>query len=338
MNVTTLGIDLAKSVFQLHGVDSTGKAVLKKRLNRSEFLPYIAQLSKCTIIMEACGSSSYWSRQFNKLGHEVKLISPQYATPFVKSNKNDANDAQAIVEAGTRPSMNFVAPKTIEQQDIKSIHRIRERLIKNRTAASNQIRGLLMEYGIVIAQGIRNVRKRIPEILEDAENELTFLMRNLISDAYDDLCLLDDRIKECDKHLETIFNNNTTCQKLAKIEGIGPICATAILASVGDATVFKNGRQMSAWLGLVPKQRSSGNKTRMLSISKRGDCYLRKILIHGARSTVYRSKNKEDHRSQWVAKVAARRGSNKACVALANKNVRIAWAVMVSDSDYKKAA
>ena len=337
MNVTTLGIDLAKSVFQLHGVNTRGEAVLKKRLKRSELLSTIARLPVCTIIMEACSGANYWSRQFKQLGHTVKLISPHYVKPFVKTNKNDSNDAQAIVEAGIRPSMNFVSPKTIEQQDIQSIHRIRSRLITNRTAVTNQIRGLLAEYGIVIAQGIWKVRSRIPEILEDAENELTLLMRSLINDLYQDLCQCDDRVKKCDQQLKTIFDNNKVCQRLEKIEGIGTICATALVAAVGDASVFKNGRQMSAWLGLVPKQHSSGNKTRLLGISKRGDCYLRKILVHGARSTVYRSKNKEDQRSQWTASIAARRGSNKACVALANKNVRIAWAIMKNEAEYRKA-
>jgi transposase len=337
MNITTLGIDLAKTVFQLHGVNSRGEVQFKKKLHRSELLQQIVHLPPCTIIMEACGGANYWSRQFKKYGHEVKLISPQYVKPFVKTNKNDHNDAEAIVEAGIRPSMNFVAPKLIEQQDIQSIHRIRERLITNRTATANQIRGLLTEYGIVISQGIWHIRKRIPEILEDAENELTMLMRELINDLYCDLCNLDDRIKKCDKHLKEIFNNNETCQKLAAIEGIGVICATALVAAVGEASVFKNGRQMSAWLGLVPKQNSSGGKTRLLGISKRGDWYLRKILVHGCRSSVYRAKNKEDRRSQWVDNVATRRGTNKACVALANKNVRIAWAIMSNETEYRKA-
>ena len=338
MNITTLGIDLAKTVFQLHGVNSQGEVTLKKKLQRAELLSHIAQLVPCTIIMEACSSANYWSRQFKKLGHQVKLISPQYVKPFVKTNKNDANDAEAIVEAGTRPSMNFVAPKSTEQQDIQSLHRVRERLIANRTATANQIRGLLMEYGIIISQGIWHLRKRIPEILEDGENELTLLMRELLHDLYDDLCNLCERIKKCDAYLKSIFNSNETCKKIAEIEGIGIICATALVSAVGDATVFENGRQMSAWLGLVPKQHSSGNKTRLLGISKRGDCYLRKILVHGARSTVYRSKNKEDRRSQWVSSIARRRGANKACVALANKNVRIAWAIMNNETRYRKAA
>jgi len=195
MNITTLGIDLAKSVFQLHGVNLEGEAILKKKLSRSELLKLIAQLTPCTILLEACSSANYWARQFKRLGHRVKLISPQYVKPFVKTNKNDHNDAQAIVEAGTRPSMNFVSPKSIEQQDIQSIHRVRDRLIANRTAAANQIRGLLAEYGIIIPQGIWNVRAKLPDILEDGENELTIRMRKLIQDLYQDLCHLDDRIQ-----------------------------------------------------------------------------------------------------------------------------------------------
>lgn len=338
MNITTLGIDLAKSIFQLHGVDSKGKKVLKKRLKRNELLRFIAQLPECTIIMEACGGANYWYRQFKKFGHDVKLISPQYVKPFVKTNKNDCNDAEAIVDAGTRPSMNFVSPKTIEQQDVQSIHRVRSRLISNRTAVANQIRGLLAEYGIIIAKGIWKLKSSLPGILEDAENELTMIMRDLIYDLYQDLCTLNERVNKCDKQIKIIFENNKTCQKIAKIEGIGIICATALIAAVGDATVFESGRQMSAWLGLVPRQHSSGNKTQLLGISKRGDCYLRKILVHGARSTVYRAKNKEDRRSQWVTGIKERRGNNKACVALANKNVRIAWSIIKNESEYLKAA
>lgn len=227
---------------------------------------------------------------------------------------------------------------TIEQQDIQSLHRVRDRLVKNRTGASNQIRGLLAEYGIVLPQGIGHVRSKLFEILEDAENELSTMIRSLINDLYEDLKHLDERIKQCDQSLKAIFNDNETCQRLGKIEGIGILCATALVAAVGDANVFKNGRHMSAWLGLVPRQQSSGNKTRLLGISKRGDCYLRKILVHGARSTVYRSKKKTDSRSQWVTNVASRRGSNKACVALANKNVRIAWSIMKKGESYRQAA
>ena len=294
MNINILGIDIAKNVFQLHGVDKSGQAVLKKRLSRDKLLSFIAQLSPCAIVMEACSGSNYWSRQFKKLGHEVKLISPQYVKPFVKTNKTDANDAQAICEAACRPSMYFVAPKNIEQQNIQAIHRVRERLIGNRTKLANQIRGLLAEHGIILAKGIWHIRNQMCDILEDAENELMSDSRIMFHELYEELCQIDERIKNYDKKLEMIFKQNEVCQRLSAIEGLGIISTTVLIAAIGDVKVFKNGRQMSAWLGLTPKQHSSGDKKIILGISKRGDSYIRKTLIHGSRSVVYRAKNKTD--------------------------------------------
>lgn len=298
MNINILGIDIAKNLFQLHAVDKGGKAVLKQRLSRDKLLPFIAKLSPCLIVMEACSGASYWSRQFTARGHHVKLISPQYVKPFVKTNKTDANDAQAICEAASRPSMYFVAPKTIQQQDIQSLHRVRERLIKNRTALANQIRGLLAEYGLIMSTGIWRLRRELPLILEDAENELTFLTRELLSDLYNELVELDKKITYYTNKIEHIFKSSEPCQRIGKIEGIGPLIATAIVAAMGDPEHFKNGRQLAAWLGLVPRQQASGERCRLLGISKRGDGYLRKLLIHGARSVVYRAKHKTDQRSQ----------------------------------------
>ena len=338
MNIKLLGIDIAKSVFQLHGLDEAGNTLLKKRLTREKLLPFIAQLPPCLIVMEACGGANHWYRQFVLRGHHVKLISPQYVKPFVKTNKNDYNDAAAIAEAGSRPSMHFVAPKSIEQQDIQAIHRIRERFIANRTALANQIRGLLAEYGIIIVKGLWQVRQQLPLILENAENELTESGRILFTDLYETLCYLDEKINQYDKKLNIIFKNNTVCQRLADIEGLGVISTTALLAAIGNPDVFKNGRQMSAWLGLVPRQHSSGNKQVMLGISKRGDSYLRKLLVHGARSVVYRAQTKSDPRSQWINQLAQRRGKNKACVAIANKNIRIVWSMLNKGSVYQKAA
>lgn len=338
MNINILGIDIAKNVFQLHGVDKSGKAVLKKRLYRDKLLSFIAQLNSCTIAMEACSGANYWSRQFQKLGHEVKLISPQYVKPFVKTNKTDANDAQAICEAASRSSMYFVAPKSIEQQDIQAIHRVRERLIGNRTKLANQIRGLLTEHGIILAKGIWHIRNQMGDILEDAENELTSDGRILFRELYEELCQIDDKIKIYDKKLEMIFKRSKICQRLSGIEGLGVISTTALIAAIGDVKVFKNGRQMSAWLGLTPKQHSSGEKKTILGISKRGDSYIRKTLVHGSRSVVYRAKNKTDKRSLWINSIAQRRGENKACVAVANKNVRIIWSMLHHETDYRKAA
>ena len=265
MNITTLGIDIAKNVFQLHGVDSRGKSVLKKRLSRDKLVSFVANLPPCEIVMEACGGSNYWHRKFTLHGHTVKLISPQYVKPFVKLNKNDAKDAEAICEAASRPSMNFVPPKSIEQQDIQCLHRMRERLIGNRTALVNQARGLLGEYGIIVAKGIRNLRNELPMILEDAENELTRMTRHFFNDLYEELCGLDKKIKEYDTKLEVIARENSLCKRLLEVEGIGTISSTALLSVVGNAKVFKNGRQMSAWLGLTPREHSSGGKKILLT-------------------------------------------------------------------------
>lgn len=338
MNINMLGIDIAKSVFQLHGIDKAGKAELKKRLTRKELLPYIAKLTPCTIVMEACSGANYWYRQFKALGHEVKLISPQFVKPFVKTNKNDANDAQAICEAASRPTMHFVCAKSIEQQDIQSIHRVRERLISNRTGLANQIRGLLAEYGIVVAKGLWQLRQQLSDILEDATNELTIQSRELVASLAEELTELDKKVKHYDVKLETIFKDNPVCQRLAAIEGLGIISTTALVSAIGDPQVFKNGRQLSAWLGLTPRQHSSGNRQLLLGISKRGDSYVRKLLVHGARSVVYRARRKIDKRSLWINQIAERRGKNKACVAVANKNIRIVWAMLTKETNYQKAA
>lgn len=338
MNIKLLGIDLAKNDFQLHGVDERGHAVLKKRLKREKLVSFIAQLPPCLIVMEACSGANYWGRQFIARGHEVKLISPQYVKPFVKTNKNDYNDVVGITEAASRPSMHFVALKSIEQQDIQALHRIRERFIANRTALANQLRGLLAEYGVIIAKGIGHLRKQLPLILEAAENELTVKGRALFADLYEELCHLDKKINQYDEKLAIIFKNNSVCQRLAEIEGLGVISTTALIAAVGNPDVFKNGRQMSAWLGLVPRQHSSGSKQLMLGISKRGDGYLRKLLVHGARSVVYRAQNKTDKRSVWINQLVQRRGKNKTCVAIANKNVRIIWAMLTKGIAYQPIA
>lgn len=338
MNINLLGIDIAKNVFQMVGVDAKGHIVLKKRITRDRLMAFIAKLSPCVIAMEACSGANHWFRQFQRFGHTVKLISPQYVKPFVKTNKNDHNDAEAICEAASRPNMRFVSPKNIEQQSIQSVHRVRERLIGNRTALVNQIRGLLAEYGIIAAKGITRIRKQLPIIIENIDSELTEDDRILFSELYEELRQLDLKISSYDKKLKVIFNNHPICQRIAAIEGLGVISATALIAAVGDASVFKNGRQMSAWLGLTPRQHSSGDRQILLGISKRGDKYIRKLLIHGARSVVYRAHTKQDKRSEWINQVAMRRGNNRACVAVANKNARIIWSMLVNEENYRKAS
>lgn len=258
MNITTLGIDLAKDIFHVCGSDKEGKILLKKKIYRQDLIGFIKDLPVCTIVMEACGGANYWCQQFQSIGHTVKIISPQFVKPFVKGNKNDFNDTQGILDANSRPDMRYVAAKTLEQQDIQSIHRVREKYIANRTGLANQIRGLMVEYGIVVSKGIEHLRKRLPELLEDTETELTALMKQLINDLYEELVHLDEQIKKYDKLLKKVFKENTMCQRLSELEGMGVISSTALLAAVGDARVFKNGRHMSAWVGVVPKQHSSG--------------------------------------------------------------------------------
>lgn len=341
MKITTIGIDLAKEVFQIHGVDGHGKAVLRKQLKRKDMAKFFANLEPCLIGMEACGSAHYWARKLGEYGHTTKLMAPQFVKPYVKTNKNDVADAEAICEAVRRPNMRFVPIKNVEQQAILSVHRARQGFVKARTAQGNQIRGLLAEFGIVIPKGIDAIARRIPEILEDAGNGLPGTMRRLLERLTDNLKEMDRQVNELEAQIRTWHNENAASRKLADIPGIGPITASAIVATVGDASEFKNGRQMAAWMGLVPRQCSSGGKQLLLGISKRGDTYLRTLLIHGARA-VTRFAEKKAEPDGWLRKLMARRNKNVAAVALANKNARIVWALLAKDRmfrpDYTPAA
>lgn len=337
MTIRTLGIDIAKHVFEIHGVDPQGKTIIKKTLSREKLPAYLSNMPPCLLGMEACGGAHYWARKFESMGHTVKLMNPKFVKPYVKSNKNDSHDAEAICEAVQRPSMRFVGIKKIEQQDIQAVHRIRERLVKERTALVNQIRGLLAEYGIIVAQGVAQLRKKLPVILEDTSNELSAYGRELFSDLLTQLYTADMKIDDYDERIETLCKGNEICQRLIQIKGVGALTATAMVASVGDANVFKNGREMAAFLGLVPKQRSSGGKQVLLGISKRGDRYLRCLLVHGARAVVTRAKNLSPKKAAWLNSLIERRGRNRAIVAVANKNARIMWALMVNDEEYKAA-
>ena len=334
MKLTTIGIDLAKNVFQVHGADEKGKAVLKKQLKRTQMLPFFANLTSCRIGMEACGSAHYWARKLQALGHTVQLIAPQYVKPFVKRNKNDAADAEAICEAVTRPNMPTVPIKNASQQAILSVHRARQGFVKARTAQANQIRGLLTEYGIVIPKGIGHIAKRVPEILEDGENDLPGSFRLLIQRLADHLKELDRQVGELEVQIQLWHRDNSASQKLAKIPGVGPMTASAMVASIGDARNFKNGRQLAAWLGIVPRQHSTGGKSTLQGISKRGDTYLRTLLIHGARAVI-RVAERKPNADPWLKNLLARRHKNVAAVALANKNVRTIWALLAHDRDYQ---
>lgn len=336
MKVTTVGLDIAKRVFQVHGADEQGAVVLRRRLQRDEVAPFFANLPACRVGLEACGGAHYWARRLSGFGHTVRLIAPQFVKPYVKSNKNDANDAEAICEAVSRPQMRFVPAKSVEQQDIQCLHRVRSRLVGVRTQLANQVRGLLSEYGIVLPQQIHQLRRGLPVILEE-DNELTPFTRRLVACLYEELVELDGKLAAIEEQVRAAHRASESSQRVAEVEGIGPLTATALVAALSDGKAFQNGRQFAAWLGLVPRQHSSGGKPRLLGISKRGDPYLRTLLIHGARSVVYRAAGKEDRRSRWIAEKRTRLGASKACVAVANKNARIVWALIARNESYQRA-
>jgi len=338
MNIKRVGVDLAKQVFQVHGVDCQDKAVLRKRLKRDQVLKFFATLPRCLVGMEACGGSHHWARELQKLGHDVKLVAPQFVKPYVKGNKNDANDAEAICEAIGRPTMRFVAVKTVAQQDLQAVHRIRSELVRQRTAKANQARGLLAEYGIVVGRRVETLRRALPELLEDAQNGLSFDFRILLEALRQGLTYLDKRAAAMDKQLHTPANDDPAAKRLQGIPGIGPITATALACAVGDGKRFKRGRDLAAGIGLTPKQHSSGGKEKLLGISKRGDAYLRTLLIHGARSVLKVAGNKDDLRSRWLQQLCSRRNKNIAAVALANKNARVAWALLSKGLGYQPPA
>jgi transposase len=284
--------------------------------------------------MEACGSAHYWASKLEGYGHTVKLMAPQFVKPYVKTNKNDAADAEAICEAVGRPTMRFVPIKNGEQQAVLSLHRARQGFVKARTAQANQIRGLLSEYGIVIPQGIGYIAKRLPEILEDVENDLPGVFRQLLARLGEHLKELDRQVGELEMQIQCWHRENDASRKLAQIPGIGPITASALVASISDAKCFENGRQLAAWLGLVPHQHSSGGKQKLMGISKRGDTYLRTLLIHGARAVIRVAERKIGQGESWLARLMGRRNKNVAAVALANKNARIVWALLAHGRDY----
>jgi len=315
MNVTHIGLDLAKNVFQVHGVDRDERVVAKRKLTRRQVHDYFEKLPSCRIGMEACAGAHYWAREFGRMGHEVKLIAPQFVKPYLKSQKNDANDAEAICEAVGRPNMRFVTAKPVAQQDMLAAHRIRSELVRQRTAKANQIRGLLAEYGVIVPVGINALRRVLPDIQEDAENGLSGLFRRLLEGLRADWVELELRVDQLDGEIEAAAKEDETARRLQTVPGIGPITATDLAASVGDGRQFRRGRDRAAWLGLTPGQHSSGGKERLLGMSKRGDSYLRTLLIHGARAVIQAAANKAGPRSRWITGVVARRHKNVAAVA-----------------------
>jgi transposase len=333
--ITTIGLDLAKNVFHVVGCDAHGKRVRRKQLRRGHMLRYFANLPPSLVGMESCASASYWARELQALGHAVKLIPPQYVKPYVRGNKNDYNDALAIAEAVVQPQMRFAAIKTVAQQDIQALHRLRERRIAERTALCNQVRGLLGEYGIVLPRGVASLRRRLPELLEDAGNGLSELFRRLLAQCDQQFGELDAHIDGYTRELKRQSRQSAVCQRLETIPGYGPIVASVFYSVVGDGSAYRRGRDVSAAVGLVPRQHSSGGKENLLGISKRGDRYLRSLLIHGARSVVRQAAGKDDRLSRWINRVKAARGYNKAVVALANKLARIGWAVLAHNTTYQ---
>lgn len=334
-NITTIGIDLAKNIFQIAGADQKGNIVLTKRLKRDKLADFIANLPPCLIGMEACSGAHYWARKFQSFGHTVKLIAPQFVKPYVKSNKNDRNDAEGICEAVTRPTMRFTAIKQVAHQSMQMLHRVRSQAIKQRTALSNQIRGFLAEFGIVIPKGLTHIRRNLTLILENAENELTVIAREIIGEQYEEFLHLDKRVKDYEQKIVREVKQNEVCNRLLDIEGIGPLSASILWATLIDASLYKNGRAVAAMLGLVPKQHSSGDRIRLMGLSKRGDRYTRTLLIHGGRAVVQSSSRSKTRRAEKVREQAARCGVNKTAVAVANKNARIAWALMNSGEAYR---
>jgi transposase len=332
-----LGIDIAKRVFHAVGMDDRGNVVYRKRLSRHDLMPCIAKLLPVRIGIEACGGAHDWARRFRAHGHEVKLMAPQFVKPYVKSNKNDSRDAEAIAEAVTRPTMRFVPAKDVAQQDIQALHRVRERLIGERTALVHEVHGLLHEYGIVIPKGVAKFRQAVVGKLESEQDKLTPLSQEMFWKLVDEFAALEKQLAYYQEKLEALATTHPACQRLMTIPGIGPLSATALVAAISDASAFKNGRQFAAWLGLVPRQHTTGGKERLLGISKRGDTYLRKLLVHGARATIRWVGDKTDRRSQWMRQLVERRGKNRTAVAVANKNARIVWALLTSHQAYEPA-
>lgn len=336
MHVTRIGMDLAKQVFQLHGVDERGHTVLRRRVSRSQLRLFFMPLRPCLVGVEACGSAHYWARELRALGHDVRLIAPQFVTPYRKNDKNDGNDAEAICEAVGRPHMRFVPIKTVAQQAVLTVHRARHLLIAERTAVVNQSRGLLAEYGLIVPAGIGALRRLWPSLLESPE--IPALAREVFTDLSDRLRALDQRIAAYDRRVDQLARETEPTQRLMQVPGVGPVTATALVATVGDARTFRNGRQLAAWLGLVPRQHSSGGTRRLGRITKRGDVYVRTLLIHGARAVMRQLARRTDATSRWVTALKARRGFNKAVVALAAKHARILWALLATGQPYQPAA
>lgn len=336
-NITTVGLDISKRIFHLVQLDDENKVLMRKKLRRSQLKAAIRKLPCCVLAMEACGSAHYWAREFEAMGHTVKLLPPQHVKGYLRGQKNDFNDALAIAEACKHGAIRPVAIKTIEQQDAQARHRMRSLLIRDRVALGNHIRSFLYERGMVIRLGITVITNQVPEILEDADNDLTTTARALLNRLYRQFEWLTEDISWFTKLIETQTKEDEVAIRLMALPGVGPIVSSALKGWMGDGQQFAKGRDASAALGVVPRQNSTGGKVKLLGITKKGDPYVRALVIHGARSVVARAKDKNDPLSHWINQIKERRGYNKAVVALANKLVRIAWVIIAKDEVYRPA-
>jgi len=334
MSLELLAIDLGKRSFHLYGIDTDG-VILSQKVSRAKLAEVVANLAPTVIAMEACASAHHWGRCWLAAGRKVRLINPRFVKPFVKGSKNDAVDAEAIFEAAMRPTMRFVPVKSTDQQDLQSLHRARDRLICQRTALINHTRGLLAEYGIVLRQGRWHFATQASAAIADAD--LSDLARVIFGELLDQLDDLDRRVKRLDATMVALCRTNAICRRLAKLPGVGPVVATAIVAAVNDGRQFRSGREMAAWIGLVPRQYTTGGKPRLGGIGRRANHYLRRQLIHGARAVVSRLPKHDDPRSIWLKALLARRGFNRTIVALANQTARIAWALLSRKEEYALA-
>jgi transposase len=333
--VTVIGIDLGKNWFHVVGIDHGGKPVLRKKLGRLQLGQWAAQLPTCRVAMESCPGSQHWGRKFAALGHDVCIIPAQFVKPYLKSNKNDFNDAEAIAEAATRATMRCVPLKTDDQLELQAIHRVRARFVAERTAIVNQMRAFLLERGITVPVGRTVFARRIGEILEDAENGVSVRMRELLHRLRQRWVLLDTEIKQLTDELNQLAVDSELCQRVCTVPGVGPIVSTAMIAAVGNAQMFRRGRDMAAWLGLVPRQNSTGGRSTLGSISKRGNVYLRQLLIQGAHALYTHMKRDRSALGKWLHELEARSHRHVAIVALANKIVRICWKVLTSGESYQ---
>lgn len=340
MKITRVGLDLAKASIAIHAVDRDERKVFSGTRSREQVLRWFGEnVPKGSVVgMEACGGAHDWGRRLGALGYVVRLMAPQHVKPYVKGQKNDANDAMAVCEAASRPSMRFVPVKTIEQQDAQALHRVRSLVLKDRTAKGNEIRGLLIEYGVTVPKGVASLRKALPRIQEDPDNGLSAAFRAMLADLHKDLTTLDDRLDALDVQIKAHVRGHAGAKRLMTIPGVGIISASALVAGIGDGRAFRNGRHLAAFLGLTPRQNSTGGKTRLYGIHKGGDSYLRKLLVDGARSVLRVAKRKTDAHSQWLNAIGRRRHKNVATVAQANKTARIVWAVLTRNEAYRSEA